>query len=468
MFLGVSLGSLGLSACTPATTPPNRLNAVQGMAPAAWSASKPATAGVDLQWIRRFDDRLLETLVTEALKNNLDLKVAAEQVRRAEAVARLSGAARKPQVNAQATGSRTLQRFPGFPIAVGSNIAETYGASLQVSWELDVWGRVKAGQRAALADLQAQAFEYQAARSSLAAQIAKAWFVLGEANEQIGLAKASIVVRSKTADSIRERFREALVDEGGLASQLRLAESNLASSRASLARWQSERQRAIRQLELLVGRYPKGRLQVARGLPAPPGVPPAGLPSGLLLRRPDILAAERRYAALGQRRKAAQLAKYPSFSLTGSTGTTTDSLRNVLNSDFGIWSLGAGVVQPILSGGRLAAEEEVAGRDERIALGKLQQSVLRGLGEVEQALVAERYFAVREAEIAESARLAREAAESAILDFADGAVDALTLLSAQDQQVQTAFQLVEIRRFRLDNRVNLHLALGGDFKVRER
>lgn len=438
------------------------------MAPTSWAASTSGQAGVDLFWIRRFGDRQLESLVTEALKRNLDLKVAAEQVRRAEAVARLSGAARKPQVNAELTGNRTKQRFVGFPIPIGSNISETYGASLQVSWELDVWGRVRAGQQAAIADLEAQALEYQAARSSLAAQIAKAWFVLGEANEQIRLARAAILVRAKTADSVRERFREALVEEGGLASQLRLAESNLASSKATLARWQSERERAIRQLELLGGRYPKGALGVTRGLPAPPSQPPVGLPSELLLRRPDIRAAERRYAAQGERRKAAHFAKYPSFSLTGSTGTTTDSLRDVLSSDFGIWSLGAGIVQPILSGGRLAIEEELAGSEERIALRQLQQSVLRGLGEVEQALVAEQFFSVREARITESARLAKEAAESAILDFADGAVDALTLLNAQDQQVQTAFQLVEIRRLRLDNRVNLHLALGGDFKVRGR
>jgi NodT family efflux transporter outer membrane factor (OMF) lipoprotein len=438
------------------------------MVPGSWHSSRAGRAGIDQTWIGRFGDAQLVALVKEGMAHNLDLRVAAERVRRAEAVARLSGAVRKPQVQGQISGSRIQQRFVGFPVPSGSAITDIYGASLDITWELDVWGRLRAGQSAALGDLQAQGFDYQAARASLAAQIAKAWFALGESNEQIRLARAAIVVREKVALSIRERFAEALVEEGGLASQLRLAESDLATSRASLARWQADRERALRQVELLVGRPPSGSSLTTRGLPKAPALPPAGLPSELLLRRPDILAAERRYAAAGMRRKAATQAKYPSFSLTGSRGTMTENLHELLSSKFGIWSLAGGVVQPILSGGRLREEERIAGHDERIALGQLQRAVLQGMGEVEQALIAEDYFGKREAMVADSARLAHEAAGAAIQDFADGAVDALTMLRAQDRKVQTVFQLAELRRLRLDNRVNLHLALGGDFQLREK
>ncbi|MCH2063509.1 MAG: efflux transporter outer membrane subunit [Roseibacillus sp.] len=442
----------------------SRIGSAAEGAPERWIASKAARAGIDRDWIKRFGDAQLVALVEESMKNHPDLWVAAERVRRAEAIARLSGAARRVQVSGQVNGLLQKQRFPGFPLSLGSNTAEVYGASLDVSWELDLWGRLRASRRAAEGDQQAQVQDYRAARASMAAQLAKAWFALGEANEQIGLAQAAILVRDKTVLSIRERFAVAL--EGGLASQLRLAETDLASSRASLARWQAERERALRQVELLAGRYPEGRLLSQKGLPGIPAPPPVGLPSELLLRRPDILAAERRYAAAGNRHKAARLARYPSFSLTGRTGTSTNSLNEVLDSRFGVWSLAGGVMQPLIAGGRLREEERIAGHDEEIALRELQRSVLRGFGEVEQALVAEDYFARREQAVAESARSAKEAAEAAILDFADGAVDALTLLSAQDRQVQTAFQLVALRRMRLDNRVDLHLALGGDFKLR--
>ena len=124
------------------------------------------------------------------------------------------------------------------------------------------------------------------------------------------------------------------------------------------------------------------------------------------------------------------------------------------------------MVQPLIAGGRLREEERIAGYDEKIALRELQSTVLRAFAEVEQALVAEQFYAKRESAVADSARSAREAAEASILDFADGAVDALTLLAAQDRQVQTAFQLVTLRRLRLENRINLHLALGGDFRMR--
>ena len=124
------------------------------------------------------------------------------------------------------------------------------------------------------------------------------------------------------------------------------------------------------------------------------------------------------------------------------------------------------MVQPLVAGGRLREEEKIAGHDETIALRELQGTILRAFAEVEQALVAEQFYAARELAVRSSARSARQAAEASILDFADGAVDALTLLAAQDRQVQTAFQLVTLRRLRLENRINLHLALGGDFQRR--
>ncbi|MCP4732249.1 MAG: TolC family protein, partial [Roseibacillus sp.] len=289
------LGLVILATGCAVRPPESRIGKISAGAPERWIASKAAKAGIDQDWIKRFGDSQLVALVDESMKNNPDLRIAAERVRRAEAVARLSGAARKVQVSGKINGQLQKQRFPGFPLNLGSNTAEVYGASLDVNWELDLWGRLRATQRAAMADKQAQEQDYRAARTSLAAQLAKAWFALGEANEQIGLAQAAILVRDKTARSIRERFTAAL--EGGLASQLRLAETDLAGSRAALARWQAERERALRQVELLVGRYPKGNLLSRRVLPKAPAAPPAGLASELLLRRPDILAAERRYAA---------------------------------------------------------------------------------------------------------------------------------------------------------------------------
>ena len=159
------------------------------MAPGGWAATKPGRAGVDHDWIRRFGDRQLVSMVDEAVRNNLDLQVAAERVRRAEATARFTGGSKLPQVNAGLEGRKQQQRFVGLPFA-GSMISEAYGSSVDVNWEVDLWGRVRAGESAALGEMQATGYDLEAAQTSLAGQLAKAWFALGEANEQIELAKA--------------------------------------------------------------------------------------------------------------------------------------------------------------------------------------------------------------------------------------------------------------------------------------
>ena len=196
-----------------------------------------------------------------------------------------------------------------------------------------------------------------------------------------------------------------------------------------------------------------------------PSTPPAGLPSELLLRRPDILSSERRLAATGKRLKEAQLAFYPSFPLTGSGGTTTSQLANIFDSSFGVWSIAGQVAQPILSGGQLTSQVEIRSAEEKEALANLQQTVLGGFGEVETALAADRYLASREASIGEALKLANDGAESATRDFTLGTGDVLTLLASENRRIELATQRLTLRRLRLDNRVNLHLALGGDYKL---
>jgi outer membrane protein TolC len=194
-------------------------------------------------------------------------------------------------------------------------------------------------------------------------------------------------------------------------------------------------------------------------------MPPSGLPSELLLRRPDILAAERRLAAAGRRRDEAFLSFFPSFSLTGTAGQSTDQLRNIFDSAYGVWSIAGQAAQPILQGGRLKSQLEARGAEEREALADLQQTVLRGFGEVETALAADRYLAARVTAIDSAFEMARDGAESARRDFTLGTGDVLTLLASENRRIELASQRLTLRRLRLENRVNLHLALGGDYTI---
>ncbi len=441
-----------------------------GEIPNSWAAAPQARSGVDRRWIRKTGGGELASLVDEALRENPDLRAAASRVERAAAEAKIAGAARLPSFDIGTSGTRSQQRFIGLPIGgfgggVPGSISNSFGVSLEAAWELDVWGRVKSGQEAALADLQATDGDYAAARVSLAGQVAKAWLALAEANEQVRLAEEGLEARGLLASAVRERFERAIEADGGSAAQVRLTESELASGEAILAERQQEKERVLRQLELLLGRYPSGRLVAGAKLPPVAGTPPAGVPSELLLRRPDVLAAERRLAAEGRRTREARLARFPSLRLTGSMGTATDSLRNLLSSDFGVWSIGGSLSQPIFQGGRLAAGEERASATEREVGADLQRVVLRAFGEVEQALVAEAFLRERESAVMKSADLAREAAARATEEFDAGTGDVLTLIDARQREIDTASQVAAIRRLRLDNRIDLHLALGGDFTL---
>jgi outer membrane protein, multidrug efflux system len=463
-LLGFAVAAL-LAGCA-AVSPESRMG--EAGAPGSWAASKEARAGIDRRWVGKIGGGELRGLVDAALTNNQDLKAAAARMDRAAAEARIAGAGRLPSLGAGGDARRSRQSFIGFPIGGGggapSNLSQQFGVNLNAAWELDVWGRAKAGQEAAIADAQARRYEYEAARVSLAGQVTKAWLALGEANEQVALAETAVQAAGVLADAVRERFDRA-IDGEGTASQVRLTEAERANRQAALAQRKQERERVLRQLEILLGKYPSGTLAAGARMPAFPGATPAGLPSELLQRRPDILAAERDLASSGRRVKERKLARFPSLSLTASGGTTSEAIRDILRSDAKVWAIGGSLTQPVFEGGRIAGEISGAEAGEREDTAILRKTVLDAFGEVEQALVAETFLAERERASKQAAALSEDAATRAGEEYAAGTGDVLTLIEATQFQIDSASQHAAIRRMRLENRVDLHLALGGDFSA---
>ena len=453
-----------LGACA-LQSPPSR-SGEAGDIPGSWSATREAKAGFDHRWVGKIGGSQLESLVAEAQGANPSLRASAARVDQAAAVAKIAGAERLPTLGAGLQASRQKQNFTGIPGISGGSTSNSFGVSLQTAWEVDLWGKAKAGTEAAIADVEAQAQADRALRSSLAAQVSKAWLAVTEANEQVALAERNVKSRNESTTLVLERFERAIAEDGGSAAQVRLSETELSSAKSDLESRRGERERALRQLELLLGRYPSGNVAAAAHLPKLPAPPPAGLPSELLLRRPDLLEAERRLAAAGRRKDQAVKALYPSISLTGSLGTTTDQLEKILSSSAGVWSLGGSLAQPIFQGGRLRGGIEQADAAEREAVAELQRVTLDAFGEVERALVTEIYLRRQVAELEQAVALAKDAAERANEEFRNGTGGVLTYLASQNQEIQAASSLVTVRRLLLDNRVNLHLALGGDVVVR--
>ena len=345
-----------------------------------------------------------------------------------------------------------------------SSLSNNFGVSLDVQWEIDVWGRIRAGMAAAIAEAESAEAEMTSLRSSVAAQTAKAWFAAQEAEQQVqSLSRDSLESFEDSVEIIRGRYLTG--DQS--ASELRLVKSDAAAAEARLVETEDLKKQALRQLESLLGRYPAADVEANGELPKMPRTVPAGLPSQLLERRPDLQAGERRIAAADKRILEAKLAALPQFSLTASAGTSTDTFEEVLNSDFGIWSLAGNVLQPIFLGGQIKGNYELRKAELREALFDYNRLAVNAFREVENALSGERALARREEALEESEEMATEGYLQAREEYRQGITDVITLLATQRQMLTSRAQLITVRRLRLDNRVNLHMALGGDFKNRK-
>lgn len=419
------------------------------------------------KWWREFEDARLDSLIDEGLRHNHNLHLASARVDAAAAEARAAGVDLYPDVSARFDASRRRQNLIGFPIpgrpSVLSIRSTSVGVSLDVAWEVDLWGRVRSAQSAALAELEASWADLAGLRLSIAAQTAKAAFAVMEAQQQLDLARRTVESFRLSAQQVRRRYQEGVRSS----LDLRLALSNLYAAQSLEALRSRQLDSTKRQLEILLGRYPSGLLSAVDDLPSVKGSAPPGLPSDLLIRRPDLLAAERRFAAAEKRVSEARRAFFPRIALTGNAGTLSSQLGDLVDGDFGVWSIAAGIVQPIFQGGRLRAN---LARSEAVsdqALASYALSLLGAFAEVEMALYAEETLGRQESYLHDASEQSRAARRVAERQYNAGLVDYITVLETQRRELTADSELLNVRRQRLDARVNLHVAIGGGFDLNQ-
>lgn len=408
-------------------------------------------------------DPALEQLVLDALAHNHDLAVSAFRVRAAMTGISTARSARRPQVNGNVNYARQKNVFVGlpFPGAEGplSSTFDQWSASLDLSWEFDLWGKLGAGIQAAQANFEATAADHQAARLSIAAETARAWFQLREANDQLRLAEATLNTYRDSLDVVRGRFDAGL--SGAL--DLRLAEANVAGSAASQVSTRRRAAVATRQIELLLGRYPGGELQQAQVDLKLPASVPAGLPADVLRRRPDLIAAERRMAAAEASAKVARLDRLPNIALTSSVGRTSSEFDDLLDGDFTIWSVAGGLAGPIIDGGRRKARVNEALEELRASRSSFAALTLRAFFEVENALDAEGLLRERLGFLQSAVDSSKAATELADEQYREGLVSIELVLESQRRQFIAESSFLEAQRELFQTRIDLHVALGGSF-----
>ena len=416
-------------------------------------------------WWTTFQDSGLSRVIERTLQQNRDARAAVARVQAALTEARIAGTELKPSVGAGFGAISRRQNFIGFPIpgSEGEVLSRTftiYGVSLDVSWEADLWGRLRSGELAAYQLYEAEEATYRALQHSLAGQSAKIWFACIEAANQVSLAEETVVRFEESSQAIRIRF------EAGVrpAFDLRLALTDLASAESLVQQRQEQLDRTLRQLEILSGDYPSGTLSLSDSLPDLPGPVPAGIPAEMVARRPDLMAAQKRLLASDAQIAQSRAELYPRLSLTGSLGTSTDALKGLLDGDFSVWSLAGNLLQPVFQSGRLRKGVDLARARGEEALQSYAGSVLRALAEVESALAAEASLNERLLALEQAAEQAQAAVALARLRYGQGVGDVLGVLDSQRRVLTTRSQILTVKRERLDNRIDLHLALGGELR----
>lgn len=419
--------------------------------------SAQAPIPVTKTWWEFYQDPVLNDLVSKALQNNTDIKIAVARVEEADAFLREVGAALFPQINLDSSAARSrvteLGAFPAF----NGPYRENYNIRLGTSFELDFWGKLRRAKEAARAQALGTVFAKDTVELSLSGLVASNYLLLRSLEAQLAISKNSLNTREESLALTKRRL------EGGVASaldvhQAEVARSNLVAQIADLTR-----QRAIveHQLAVLTGVLD---LKIAEGdiksVPTPP-VPPAGLPSTLLEARPDVRQAEQSMIAANARIGVAKAALFPTISLTANYGGESADLSNVLKSAARIWTGGLALNLPIFDSGRLSARVDQASAQQKQALASYEGAIQTAFKEVNDALVTVRQSAERENALQSSEQAAMKAMEIAQNRYKSGYSAYIDVLDSQRVYNEAALAFIQSRQARLVATVDLFKALGG-------
>jgi len=452
----LSVSVLALSACSLAPD----YRRPDAPVPAAWPAAEKAVAGAvrpDGNWRATFPDPRLQGLIAAALEHNRDLRIAVARVDEARALAGIARADRFPGVDLAAQRSAAL--LPADVSGAGRQVnTQRYDVNLGVAaFELDFWGRVKNLDDAARAGFLASEYARRAFRLSLVADVANAYLSLVELDERLALAEATVKSRDATRALIAKRR------DVGLAGDLDFlqADGALQSARGELANLARQRSAADNALRLLVGTAPElpaGRNLAQQGLVADIAV---GLPSDVLLSRPDVLAAEQRLIAANANIGAARAAFLPKILLTAAAGTASASLNGLFSAGSRAWSFVPAMRLPLFDAGRVGDNVDLATARKVIAVAEYEKTIQQAFREVADLLDARRQLAEQLA--AQEANAEAQGRRLALVDarYKAGVSSHLELLDAQRDQFAAQQSALTVRRQLLSTVASFYKALGG-------
>jgi len=460
--LAVALAASCMAGC--ATRPPQVLT--PEMVPRRFSASLPAQTPVwpKAQWWHEFRSPELAHLITQAQAGNRNLAAAAARLREARAEVTIQRAALFPQVDLD--GDAVRAGVGTAAVQTGSQRVSTgnaFSLNLDASYNLDAWGLQSDNLRSATEALKSSRFARQVTALTVTAAVADGYFNVLAIREQISIAKEDITAIDGILGTIKLKVT------AGTASHLDLAqeEAQVESVQAELPVLEEQELEARVALAVLLGRPPESfdvRAPDLDGLALPAAGATAGLPSQLLLRRPDVAEAEANLAAAHANLQAARAAFLPQIVLSGGDGFGSTAVNALLHGPSAVWDAGAQLVQTIFAGGKLVGQKDLAYATQQELVADYQEAVLNAYADVESALGQVANYAREEEHLRREVDAAREAFGISQLQYRQGVADLLNVLQAQQTLFQARDELAQAKLARLQALVHLYEALGGGWQ----
>ena len=430
--------------------------------PDSWSTKIKELSSDNNQtfWAESFNIQRLTELITLAQKKNPDLISLTELTIATGEGATIAGTKLMPIVNAELTGSRTKRNLIGFnfPDSSTSFTTNSFSSGINVSWELDLWGKIKDSHSSSLKRFNATLADLSAARLSLSGQVAKTWFAGLENSLQIKLTQKTVNTYAQNRSFINERYRKGLAT----ALEQKLAEASYQSSLSILAQRERRRNQLAQSLQLFTGEYPSGELDFNASENLPdlrlPQLPP--IPSKVVQSRHDLTSAFMTLEAAGLDLKIAKKNLLPSFTLIGGPGSRAESIKDLLDEKYRVWDISGGISQPIFQAGRLKAGIRKAKAMQNSALANLKTLTLRAFSEVEDSLNSDILLKEEENSLETASQALSKAAEICWERYQKGVIEIFDTLDTQRRSFDAQSRLLQLKKVRVFNRINLYLAIG--------
>lgn len=411
-------------------------------------------------WINSFQADGLTDAALKAWKNNPDILSMAETVLASGEDAVILGANILPMAQANVVGSRSKRNLIGFnlPGEETSFTTNSFSSGVNVSWEIDLWGKLSNLRNSAEKSFEGTKADYEAARLSLAGKVAKAWFGIAESSAQLSILRKTTETYSKNQSLINNRFEKGLSN----ALETSLATSILANAQANFSEGRRIHQMNLRSLAILMGQYPSTEYEtnMSGEIPQLTLPPPPPTPAELLSMRPDLRASRLKMKASGLNLRASEKNLFPSFSIVGGPGSRAAEFNDILDERFQTWDLSGSITQPIFQGGRLKAQTRKAKALRKAALEHYKGSILNAFAEVENALSAEALLTEEEASLQLAVKASASAARISWERYQRGVENIFNALESQNRAFGAESRLLSVRRKRIHNRIDLYLAIG--------